>query len=242
MRLIGIILLVGLFISSSAIEQKASEPQAKSESPTKQVSAPVEKLMEGMLVSLDKTKQSFVVKLKGKDYEFMVDGATVININGEKKGFEELSKGVAVRVNYVKDNKGVRIAKTIVQNIAQKKDKENKTQTSSGITEQKKAMSPEGQKCEVKQSDASTQASSKEGVTSQATQEKVEKKVAETQTQQAVEQKTSTQQQQPVQQPTTSQQVSPSQPTQKTVEQQKSGQDPHTQHTQQPTQQPAQPK
>ncbi|MCX7725673.1 MAG: hypothetical protein N2053_02360 [Chitinispirillaceae bacterium] len=211
MRLMGIILMCGFVFSLYAVEQQKAEAQAKATSSGNQVvTTSSEKLMEGMVVSIDKTKQSFVVKLKGKDYDFIVDGATIITINGEKKSFEELSKGSAVRVNYVKDNKGVRIAKSITQNVAIKKNKECKTQTSTQ------------QPPEYKKSEEAQKSVEKQQQTAQpSTATKAEKKPAEDQ--QVSEQKPASnppQQQSTVQQAASQTQTTTQ--TQKTVEQEKS--------------------
>jgi hypothetical protein len=69
MRLLYVMLLSGSISFLYAQGQKAAASAAKPPA-KKTVAAPAEKLMEGMLVSIDMAKKTFVVNLRGKEYAF----------------------------------------------------------------------------------------------------------------------------------------------------------------------------
>ncbi len=118
MRLFFAIVLSGSLTFLHA-EGKAAAP-ASAPKTAKKVAAPAAKLMEGMLVSIDKSKQSFVVNLKGKEYAFQVTGASSISGVPGKKGIDALIAGSGVRVTYMKDAKGIRMVQTAASMTAAK--------------------------------------------------------------------------------------------------------------------------
>ena len=116
MRFIHIIFLSGsiALLSAQATKQNAPSAQPKQK---KQAAAPAEKLMEGMLVSVDKTKQAFVIKLRETEYPFSANNTTEVTVAG-KKGFENLSAGAGARVTYIKDKTGNRVALAVSQDLS----------------------------------------------------------------------------------------------------------------------------
>ncbi len=121
MRFINSIILAGVFFAFFAEAGQEQQNPGEAQSAAKKQSAPVTKMMEGMLVSVDQTKQTFIVKLRGTEYTFMATGNTEITVCGSKKSFADLSAGDGVRVTYNKDDKGNRIAVSISQNSARQK-------------------------------------------------------------------------------------------------------------------------
>ncbi|MBN1576581.1 MAG: hypothetical protein JW913_08515 [Chitinispirillaceae bacterium] len=113
MRFLHIVLLSGCF---SLCVAQAKKPDSPAHQPAaKKVAAPVEKIMEGMLVSVDQTKQSFIIKLRGMEYPFLANNTTDVTATGGKKGFANLSAGMGAKVTYTRDNKGNRVALSISQ-------------------------------------------------------------------------------------------------------------------------------
>ncbi|MBN1307884.1 MAG: hypothetical protein JXA18_08210 [Chitinispirillaceae bacterium] len=113
MRFLHLVLLLG---SISLLAAQAKKPDTAAKQPAaKKVVAPAERMMEGMLVSVDQTKQSFIVRLRGTEYPFIANNTTDVTAVGGKKGFANLSAGMGAKVTYIRDTKGNRVALTISQ-------------------------------------------------------------------------------------------------------------------------------
>jgi len=120
MRLLSILLLSGS-ISLLAAQTKQVPAPAAAKPAQKKVAAPAtEKIMEGMLVSVDKTKMTLIINLRGKEYDFKVTSATAVTINNASASFDKVTAGSGVHVTYSRDNKGDRVVKTLSQSIAMK--------------------------------------------------------------------------------------------------------------------------
>jgi len=117
MRLLSILLLSG---SLSLLAAQGTSPVAPAKV-APPATASVDKVMEGMLVSVDIAKQVLVINLRGKEYSFTVDKAASISINNAASTLDKVTAGNGIRVTYARSGNGDRVVKTLMQTIAAKK-------------------------------------------------------------------------------------------------------------------------
>ena len=117
MRFFNLILLSGS-ISLLFAQPQQAKSLAAAQPAAKVAPVTAQKLMEGMLVSVDASKQTFVIKLRGTDYAFIANKNTDVTAPNNSKNFADLVPGRGARATYIRDNSSNRVALTISQDIA----------------------------------------------------------------------------------------------------------------------------
>jgi hypothetical protein len=118
MRFLSMLLLSGSISLLAAQNQNASPAAVAPKNIPASAVAAQDKLMEGMVVSADKAKQTVVINLRGKDYAFQVTSSSNIIVNNTPGTLDNMVAGTAAKVSYIRGSKGDRVIKSISQSVS----------------------------------------------------------------------------------------------------------------------------
>lgn len=102
-----------IIVAQTENSQKPATAKTAEKKETKVEDKGVPKIMGGMIVAVDATKNLITVRVKSKDYTVSITPQTALVAKDNKISFPDLKKGDYVTLNYLKFKNGKRKAENI---------------------------------------------------------------------------------------------------------------------------------
>lgn len=110
---IALLCVVAIIVAQTEDSQKPATAKTAEKKEVKVEDKGVPKIMGGMIVAVDATKNLITVRVKSKDYTVSITPQTALVAKDNKISFPDLKKGDYVTLNYLKFKNGERKAEKI---------------------------------------------------------------------------------------------------------------------------------